>query len=142
MVNALHWEGTNMAIIAGKEAAETALAAHKRQDFSAQSLSEYRERLDKRFVLQDLYQYRNMSKFLDTHPTFMKVYPYFLNDALGMFFTGYGKPKKDLYRDMVRSLTSRRSLFKAAGDMISFAKAVTGFQFTNLFTGVFNGSKR
>lgn len=126
MVNALHWEGTNMAITAGKEAAETAVEAHRRRDFSAQSLSRYRERLSKRFVIQDLRQYRKLSKFLENHPGFMDVYPGFLNDALGLFFTGYGKSKKELYRDILRSLTTRRSLVKAAGDMLSFGRAVMG----------------
>ncbi|MBN1426868.1 MAG: FAD-binding protein [Anaerolineae bacterium] len=126
MVNALHWEGTNMAIIAGKEAAETAIKAHRRQDFSGKSLSEYRERLSKRFILKDLRQYRNLSRFLENHPTFMDVYPNFLNDALGMFFTGYGKTKKDLYGDIVRSLTRRRPLIKVVGDMLAFGKAVMG----------------
>jgi electron transfer flavoprotein-quinone oxidoreductase len=126
MVNALHWEGTNMAITAGKEAAETAFEAHRRGDFSARSLSAYRERLSKRFVLQDLHQYRKLSRFLENHPEFMDIYPGFLNDALGLFFTGYGKSKKDLYRGILRSLTTRRSLVRAAGDILSFGRAVTG----------------
>jgi len=126
MVNALHWEGTNMAITAGKEAAETAVEAHRRRDFSAQSLSGYRDRLSKRFVIQDLHQYRKLSKFLENHRDFMDIYPNFLNDALGLFFTGYGKNKKELYRNMLRSLTKRRSLLKAAGDILSFGRAVTG----------------
>jgi electron transfer flavoprotein-quinone oxidoreductase len=126
MVNALHWEGTNMAIIAGKEAAETALEAHRRGDFSAQSLSPYRNRLKNRFILQDLYQYRNLNKFLEKHPDFMEVYPNFINDALGLFFTGYGRPKKQLYREILRSLTSRRPLLRAVSDVLSFAKTVIG----------------
>jgi electron transfer flavoprotein-quinone oxidoreductase len=127
MVNALHWEGTNMAITAGKAAGETALQAHKLHDFSAKTLSLYAEGLKDRFVLQDLYQYRNLSHFLGTHPEFMDVYPNFLNDAMGMFFGGFGKPKKELYRDIFRSLTARRSVIQAAGDMISFGKTVMGW---------------
>jgi electron transfer flavoprotein-quinone oxidoreductase len=126
MVNAFHWEGTNMAIVAGKAAAETAIEAHQRRDFSAKSLSAYKEKLDKRFVLKDLHQYRNLSKFLERHPDFMASYPSFLNDAMGMFFSGFGKPKQELYKDMVRSLTRRKPLVKAIGDMISFGRAVTG----------------
>jgi electron transfer flavoprotein-quinone oxidoreductase len=126
MVNAFHWEGTNMAIIAGKAAAETAIEAHQRRDFSAKSLSVYKERLSKRFVLQDLHQYRKFSGFLERHPHFMADYPGFLNDALSTFFTGYGKPKKDLYKDILGSLTKRRPLIKVIGDMISFGRAVTG----------------
>jgi electron transfer flavoprotein-quinone oxidoreductase len=127
MVNALHWEGTNMAIIAGKVAAETALEAHKRQDFTAKTLSLYRTRLKDRFVLQDLYQYRNLSRFLETHPEFMDVYPSFLNDALGMFFSGFGVPKKQLYRNIFKSLTARRPPLRALGDIVNFGKTVMGW---------------
>ncbi len=127
MVNALHWEGTNMAIIAGKEAAQTAVEAHQKKDFSAKALSAYRNRLKERFVLQDLYQYRNLSRFLGSHPQFMDVYPGFLNDAMGMFFNGFGIPKKQLYREILGSLTARRPLFSAAGDLISFGRAVMGW---------------
>lgn len=127
MVNALHWEGTNMAIIAGKTAGETAVMAHKTHDFSAKTLEAYEQALKERFVMQDLYQYRNLSHFLATHPQFMDVYPSFLNDALGMFFSGFGKPKKQLYRDILRSLTRRRPLIKSVGDILSFGKTVMGW---------------
>ncbi|PWH17956.1 MAG: FAD-dependent oxidoreductase [Anaerolineae bacterium] len=126
MVNAMHWEGTNMAITAGKAAGETAVEAHKKGDFSANTLSAYRKRLENTFVLKDLHQYRNMSRFLHNHPEFMDVYPNFLNDALGMFFTGFGKPKKQLYSDILKSLTSRRPLLKAVGDMVAFGRTVMG----------------
>lgn len=126
MVNALHWEGTNMAITAGKQAALTAIEAHEKGDFSERVLSGYQTRLKDTFVMKDLHQYRKMSRFLGTHPEFMEIYPAFLNDALGMFFTGFGKPKRQLYRDILRSLTSRRPLMKAVGDLVSFGRAVIG----------------
>ncbi len=126
MVNALHWEGTNMAITAGKQAGLAAVEAHKKGDFSAKTLSVYQERLSELFVLKDLKQYRKMSAFLKKHPEFMDIYPAFLNDALGMFFTGFGKPKGDLYKKIFRSLTSRRPLFKAIGDIVAFGRAVIG----------------
>jgi len=101
--------------------------AHAKRDFSAATLSEYKKRLEKRFVLQDLRQYRNFSHFLHTHPTFMDVYPNFVNDAMGQFLSAFGKPKKQLFRDMLGSLTSRRPLLKAAGDIASFGKTILGW---------------
>jgi len=127
MVNALHWEGTNMAIIAGKLAAETAIEAHSRGDFSQRVTSRYEDRLKEGFILKDLKQYRGFSKFLETHPQFMDVYPSFVNDAIGQFFTAYGRPKQELFKGMLGGLTDRRSLIKAAGDMISMARAVMGW---------------
>jgi electron transfer flavoprotein-quinone oxidoreductase len=126
MVNAIHWEGTNMAITAGKQAALTAIEAHKKDDFSAKTLSEYQARLKETFVLKDLKQYRKMSAFLKNHPQFMDIYPTFMNDALGMFFTGFGKPKRSLYKNIFRSLTQRRPLIKAVGDLVAFGRAMIG----------------
>lgn len=126
MVNALHWEGTNMAIVAGKLAAETAIDAHTRGDFSAQTLSAYETRLREGFILQDLKQYRNFAHFLETHPEFMEVYPNFLNDALGQFFSAYGQAKHDLFLNIFGALTHRRPLLRAVGDMISMTRSVMG----------------
>ena len=106
--------------------ADAAIEAHKKKDFSAKTLSGYQKRLNETFILKDLKQYRKMSAFLKNHPEFMDIYPAFMNDALGMFFTGFGKPKGKLYKDIFRSLTKRRPLFKAVGDLVAFGRAVTG----------------
>jgi electron transfer flavoprotein-quinone oxidoreductase len=126
MVNAIHWEGTNMAIVAGKTAGETAVEAHRKGDFSESVLKDYRQSLEDRFVLKDLYQYRNLTRFLETHPDFMEVYPNFLNEALGSFLSGFGKPKNKLYADILHSLTEHKSLFRAAGDIVSFGRTIMG----------------
>lgn len=126
MVNAIHWEGTNMAMISGKTAGETALIAHQKGNFSRATLSQYRKTLDERFVLKDLYQYRNLTHFLETHPDFMDVYPNFINDALGNFMSGFGKPKNKLYGDILRSLTDRKPLIRAAGDILTFGRTIMG----------------
>ena len=127
MVNALHWEGTNMAIVAGRLAAETAIEAHSRGDFSAGVLSHYEDRLKESFILKDMKQYRGFSKFLETHPEFMGIYPGLVNDALGQFFSAYGKPKQQLFKNMLGALTNRRSLLKATGDIVSMARSVMGW---------------
>lgn len=126
MVNAIHWEGTNMAIIAGKTAGETAVEAHRSGDFSSAALQSYRKKLEQSFVLKDLYQYRNLTHFLETHPDFMDVYPNFVNNALGSFLSGFGKPKSTVYADILHSLTSRKPLIRAAGDILSFGKTIMG----------------
>jgi electron transfer flavoprotein-quinone oxidoreductase len=126
MVNALHWEGTNMAIIAGKFAGEAAVEAHKRKDFSAGTLKIYEDKLNDSFIMKDLKQYRNFSKFLINHEDFMSVYPTFLNEALGKFFSAFGKPKRGLYKDIMQSLTSRKPLIKAGLDILAFGRSILG----------------
>ena len=70
MVDALHREGTNLAMTAGKMAGETALEAHRQNDFSGEFLKRYRRSLEDSFVLKDLKQYRRMTDFLDSTPPF------------------------------------------------------------------------
>lgn len=126
MVNAMHFEGTNMAATAGRLAAETAFEAHQAGQFSKKQLSGYEKKLKGSFVYKDMKQYRNFIKWLDKHPHFMDVYPAFMNDALGLFFTSKGKPKMGEYKKILHALTSRRSLWGAIGDILSFGKAVLG----------------
>ena len=54
----LFLEGMNFAIASGLAAAATAEEAHAEGDYSTLSLSRYRQRLEKSFVLQDLKRYR------------------------------------------------------------------------------------
>lgn len=126
MVNAMHFEGTNLAATAGRFAAETAFEAHQAGEFSKKQLGGYEKKLKQSFVYKDLRQYRNFIRWLDRHPHFMSVYPDFLNEVLGLFFTSKGKPKMGEYKKMLRALTKRRSLLGAIGDILSMGKAVLG----------------
>jgi electron transfer flavoprotein-quinone oxidoreductase len=116
-----------MATISGKIAGETAVEAFKHKDFSAAAMKHYQDRLNESFIVKDLHQYRNFSKFLNTHPDFMDVYPNFVNDALGKFLSGFGKPKKQVYDDIYHSLTHRKPNMKAAGDLVGFGRSILGW---------------
>lgn len=52
MVDALHREGTNLAMTAGRMAGETTLEAHRQNDFSVDFLRAYRRKLEDSFVLK------------------------------------------------------------------------------------------
>jgi len=56
----------------------------------------------------------------------MSIYPTFINEALGKFFSGFGKPKQLVYKDIFQSLKSRRPLLKAAGDIFAFGRSILG----------------
>lgn len=126
MVNAFHWEGTNMAIIAGKFAGETAVEAHKRKDFTSAGLKLYKNKLDDSFIMKDLKQYRKFSDFLVNHHDFMEVYPSWMANSLGKFFSGFGQPKKELYGGILKDLTGKKSLVKAGGDILAFGRSLIG----------------
>jgi electron transfer flavoprotein-quinone oxidoreductase len=126
MVDALHREGTNLAMTAGKMAGQTALAAHRQNDFSARFLSQYRRGLEASFVLKDMKQYRRMTDFLDSTPHFMGTYANFLNDAALRYFTAHGKPKRTMEKEIVGLLQERRSFFGMAWDMLKLLRGMRG----------------
>ncbi len=74
LFNALHREGSNLAMASGKMAAEAIIEASKRNDFSRQSLSVYARRLNESFIMKDMKKYRNFPDFLySTHQLFNEL---------------------------------------------------------------------
>jgi electron transfer flavoprotein-quinone oxidoreductase len=126
MVDALHREGTNLAMTAGRLAGETALAAHQAGDFSGAFLREYRRQLEESFVLKDLKQYRRMTDFLDSSPHFMKTYVDYVNDAALRYFTAHGVPKQQMENKIMGMLFERRSFFGVARDMLKLLQGMRG----------------
>ena len=124
MVDALHREGTNLAMTAGKFAGLTAVEAHKAQDFSASFLRMYRRKLNQSFVMKDLKQYRRMGDFLGESPHFMKTYVDFANDAALRYFSAHGMAKRDMEKGIVNSLWQRRSFFGVARDMMKLLRGM------------------
>ncbi len=126
MVDALHREGTNLAMTAGRLAGETAVMAHKQNDFSADFLRHYRRELDDTFVLKDMKQYRRMTDFLVSSPHFMGTYIDFVNEAALRYFTAHGIAKRDMEKDIVNSLRKRRSFLGIASDMLKLFRGMRG----------------
>ena len=126
MVDALHREGTNLAMTAGRLAGATAVAAHQARDFSAGFLRQYRRQLEESFVLKDLKQYRRMTDFLDSSPHFMKTYVDYLNDAVLRYFSAHGVPKQDMENKIMGMLFERRSFFGVARDMLRLLQGMRG----------------
>lgn len=126
MVDALHREGTNLAMTAGRMSGETAVAAHERGDFSAAFLNQYRRSLEGSFVLKDMKQYRRMTDFLDSTPHFLGTYAGFLNEAALRYFTAHGRPKRSMEKEIFGLLQERRSFFGIASDMLKLLRAMRG----------------
>ena len=126
MVDALHREGTNLAMLAGKLAGETAVMAHRAGDFSARSLGHYRRALEQSFVLKDLKQYRRMTDFLDRSPHFMGTYSGLVNDAALRYFTAHDRPKREMEREIVGLLRDRRGFFGVAQDLYQLVRGMRG----------------
>jgi electron transfer flavoprotein-quinone oxidoreductase len=74
LFNALHREGSNLAMASGKMAAETIIEALKSNDVSKQKLSIYASRMRDSFVLKDMKKYQRFPDFLyKTHQLFKEL---------------------------------------------------------------------
>ncbi len=119
LCNALHREGSNLAMVSGRLAAETVLMARSAgRGYSAEALADYRRRLEDSFILKDLRKYRNASEFFDDHPQFFTLYPELLNRAAHEFGTVDMAPKREKQRRIVRWARESRGAWRIALDMV------------------------
>ena len=122
-VNNLHWEGTNLAMISGKLAGETAIIALGKGDFSAKTLSLYRKKLEKSFILKDLKTYRNLMQVMSGRAEhFLGYYPKKINSFFEMFTSVDGIPKRKKYRDFIKSLFTDRNFIEIIKDFCAFIR--------------------
>ena len=117
LVNAINWEGTNLALTSGILAGETVIQAKKKGDFSARSLASYRQRLEESFVLKDLRKLRNVPSFFSTHPYFFTVYPEAANELAYMWHVVDDEDKDARIKRMKSTLFKRRSRLGLVSDL-------------------------
>ena len=110
LFNTLHREGSNMAMVSGKAAAETILEARKAGDFSQSSLREYPRRLEADFIMKDLKKYRRFNGFLHHHKEIFTTLPPALGFAAREMLTVDGVPKKEKQSAIWRNLRKDHSL--------------------------------
>ena len=110
-VNNMHWEGTNLAMISGKLAGETAVIALGKQDFSENVLSHYQEKLEESFIIKDLRTYKNLlSGIGEREEQFLGYYPKKINEFFDMFTTTDSIPKRTKYRKFIKSIFTDRKI--------------------------------
>jgi electron transfer flavoprotein-quinone oxidoreductase len=116
LVNAINWEGTNLAMTSGILAGETVVEAKKKRDFSSRSLYTYRQRLENSFVLQDLKKYRDVPKFFEANPHFFTEYPDMMNELLYMWHVVDDEFKANRIKRMKGYVFRRRSKLSVLKD--------------------------
>jgi len=117
-VNPLNREGVNLAMLSGKLAAQTIAEAKARGDFSAASLSRYRELLDETIVIKDLYKIRNVTDFAHARPHLLRDYPDLLAAAAHQYLTVDGLAKSEKQAKiarLLREVPKKRLLADAVG---------------------------
>jgi electron transfer flavoprotein-quinone oxidoreductase len=123
LVNSIHREGSNMALTSGRLAAETAIRAKAREDFSANALGDYKRALDESFVLQDLRKYRHVSDFFSRQTHFFSLYPQVLNEAAKEMLLVDGASKQEKLQRIREMVFSRRSRWGILKDLYRLWRA-------------------
>lgn len=122
LVNNLHWEGTNLAMISGKLAAETIINAINIGDYSKEKLSEYEKILQKSFVLKDMKTYKDLFDVIHVRKkAFLNYYLKKINAFFEMFTSVNSIPKRQNYWNFIKSIFTDRKiseLFKDIGAII------------------------
>jgi electron transfer flavoprotein-quinone oxidoreductase len=107
MFNALHREGSNLAMTSGRLAAETILEAKERNDFSSSGLQGYVKRMRDAYVLKDLRKYRKFPSFLETHKELFTSLPRATCAAAREMLTVDGVPKKTRQREAWKAIRGK-----------------------------------
>jgi electron transfer flavoprotein-quinone oxidoreductase len=124
LVNAIHREGSNMAMASGQMAAEAIVEAKNDGDFSEKSLNRYKEALFGSFIIKDLEKYKDAAHTFETYPQYFKEYLPMMNKAMSKFFTVDGTPKREKQKEIMRSVTAEKGTFKVMQDIYRAWKAV------------------
>jgi len=124
LVNSMHREGSNLAMLSGKFAAEAVLRAKEWKDFSAEALGYYDQLIRDSFFYKDLYKYRNMGRFFESHPTFFGFYPDLLNEACREMLTVDGVSKRSKQRRIFWDALRRRMPWRMALDFYGMWRSI------------------
>lgn len=127
LVNNVHFEGTNFAMISGKFAGETALEALEQNDFSSNILCLYAKKLQNSFILKDLKTYKDVISVLSGRTeSFLGYYPQKVNEFFEIFTHADGVEKKGKFQKFTKDFFRKRSLSELVKDGISGIKLVFG----------------
>ena len=123
-VNGIHREGSNLAMMSGRLAAESLIALKESgKPFNAGNLAEYKRRLDNSVIMADLKKYADVPDFLHNKPHILDIYPRLLGNAAFEMFMVDGQSKRAKQKKIFDELKSKRSLLGLLGDAYHFWRA-------------------
>jgi len=123
--NAIHREGSNLAMTSGRIAAEAIFQVKSRKDLmTKENLALYKKMLDDSFVIKDLKKYKDMPQLMHIQSqNFFLTYPQLVSKAMQNFVRVDGTPKIDKEKSTLRSFVKARSWTGLFGDAYRFARA-------------------
>ncbi len=127
LVDNIHWEGTNLAMISGKLAAETAIEAIDKNDFSEKTLKTYKSKLENSFIMKDLKSYKNLMPTMHKRrKSFTDYYIKKVNAFFEMFTATDSIVKRDKFRNFIKSIFTDRNFSELVKDGFAVIKLVLG----------------
>jgi len=123
MINPTHREGSNLAMTAGRLAAETAIEAKKKGDFSRNTLVAYQRKLEASMVLPDMEDHKDLERKVEENMDLLTVYPDMACQALFEYFSVDGRPKRDVQKSIFRRVRKTRSIINIVKDFWTMRKA-------------------
>lgn len=125
LVNAVHREGSNLAMTSGRLAAETIIELKQNgRPMSARQLGEYRRRLDASFVMADLKKYKDVPDVLHARPQFFTTYPELMSRAAKHMLHVDGMDKKSKQRQISRDFREQRGMLGMLTDAYKMWRAL------------------
>jgi electron transfer flavoprotein-quinone oxidoreductase len=123
--NAIHREGSNLAMTSGRLAAEAIFQVKSRRDpMTAENLALYKKMIDDSFVMKDLKKYKDMPALLHIHSqNFFLTYPQIVSKAMQNFVRVDGTPKVEKEKMTLKSFVTARSWTGLFGDAVRLARA-------------------
>jgi electron transfer flavoprotein-quinone oxidoreductase len=123
--NAVHREGSNLAMTSGRLAGEAIFQVKSRRDpMTAANLSLYKKKINDSFVMRDLKKYKDMPALLHTQSqNFFLTYPQLVSKAMQNFVRVDGTAKVEKEASALKSFVSARSWTGLFSDAIRLARA-------------------
>lgn len=122
MINPTHREGSNLAMTAGKLAAETAIAAKKVNNFTRAALEDYQKKLEASFIIPDMDEHKDVEIKVERNLDLLTVYPEIAAQAMYEYFTVDGRTKKEIQRSIFRRVLKMRSGSNIMKDIMGMMK--------------------
>jgi electron transfer flavoprotein-quinone oxidoreductase len=117
LVNAIHREGSNMAMTSGRFAAETIIRAKEIGQYTENILKFYSDKLLASFVGQDLMKYKDATHHFEKFPQYFEQYIPLLNKSASQMFTVDGKSKWEKQKKIMSDIGGAKAKFKLAKDV-------------------------
>ena len=114
---------TNLAMISGKLAAETAVEALDNNDFSKKMLSNYEKKLKESFIIKDMRTYKDLMDVMHSRKSaFLSYYFKKINSFFEMFTSANSVPKKTNFCNFIKSIFTDRSIVELFKDCTAVIK--------------------